>query len=85
MKCLICGVANLTAYEDEIGMDIDDVLGVCEPCLADAARGRAARKEMERLRNIRDDDNSLSGLSDTEDDFLAELESLNQAALLRRG
>lgn len=44
MKCLICGVANLTAYEDEIGMDIDDVLGVCEPCLADAALGRAVRR-----------------------------------------
>lgn len=43
MKCLICGVANLTAYEDEIGMDIDDVLGVCEPCLADAALGWAGR------------------------------------------
>ena len=60
-------------------------VALADEAKADAALGRAVRKEMERLRNIRDDDNSLSGLSDTEDDFLGELESLNQAALAAAG
>ena len=44
MKCLICGTANLSPLEDEMDMEIDDVLGVCADCVADAALGRAVRK-----------------------------------------